>query len=64
MDFYIGTLLHKNIRDSTLTFFIVECEYSFFRRIMFSNGYDLVGKKEIIKNGIPGLEVVLYGKVD
>jgi hypothetical protein len=63
-DFYIGTLIHKNIRDSTLTFFVVECEFSYFRRLMFANGYDFVSSKEFIKNGMPGLEVVLQGKVE
>lgn len=63
-EFHIGTLIHKNIRDSTLTFFIIECEFSFFRRIMFSNGYDLVSSKEIMRSGITGLEVVLHGKVE
>jgi hypothetical protein len=63
-EFLFGTLIHKNIRDSTLTFFVVDCEYSGFRRRMFVDGYDLVSMKEIIQNGIPGLEVVLYGKVE
>jgi ribonucleoside-triphosphate reductase (formate) len=61
-EFIFGTLLHKNIRDSTLTFFVVDCEYSVFRRRMFSEGYNLVSKKEVYKNGIPGLEVVLHGR--
>lgn len=64
MDFYFGTLLHKNIRDSTLTFFVIECEFSYFRRSMFAMGYDFVYSKDVMRNGIPGFKVVLRGKVE
>jgi hypothetical protein len=63
-DFYIGTLVHKNIRDSNVTFFVINCELSFFRRLMFSKGYDFISNKEVMRKGIPGLEVVLHGKVE
>jgi hypothetical protein len=63
-EFTFGKLLHKNIRDSTLTFFVVDCEYSGFRRRMFADGYNLISKKDANKNGIPGLEVVLHWKVE
>lgn len=54
-----GKLLHKNQYDTERTYFVIECEYYKFYRLMYSHGWNKVEYKTVEVNGISGYKANL-----
>jgi hypothetical protein len=58
-----GTLLYKNETDDIRKYFVIDCEYYKFYRLMFMYGWNKVSIKQCERKGLRGFEVKLHRKL-